>query len=127
MELTQAVCVVNWNTEQLEVSGWFKSTDEKKIYKQMDEITKKIFHKFVKPLILTGKDVNDVIRCYGNGIEEFSSKSEIEKLKNQIHFVYAHGYYLDEKVRSYFVPTETIVEKTVNLNDLENDTTRLDL
>jgi len=115
MEIISCICIVNWPTEQLEVNMFMKLTDEKKLEKTCEEISKKIFFKYIKPIRPNLK--LNAIFAYGSGRFDGKNKDK-QNILNEIHFIFAKGIYLDSKNRSYFSPDEIILEKTIKLSEL---------
>lgn len=119
MEVTDGVAVANWKNEQLEISKWFKSTDEKKICKELQQLLVKVYLKCVQKHA-AGHDSSDIRNAelaFGTGNSEDSKNMPNEKIR-KVHYVFAKGHYLDSKKRSYFSPKKIIVDGNVDINEL---------
>jgi len=114
------VAVANWKNEQLEISKWFKSVDESKINKELQQILVKVFLKFVRDHA-TGNDSHDIRNAetaIGTGSETLDSDAVPSEITRKVHYVFAKGRYLDAKKRSYFVAEKILVEGDLDIEKI---------
>lgn len=120
MEMVHAVAVANWKDEQLEISKWFKKIDEKKMYKELEQILVQVFQKFVHQH--TDKKDNKNIRnaelCFGTSSDSLNSSKVPSNITKKVHYIFAKGHYMDPKKRSYFMPENIIIEGDIDIDKL---------
>jgi hypothetical protein len=119
MEMISGIAVANWKNEQLEISKWFRSTDEKKMCKELQQLLVKVYLKCVQKHA-TGDDSSDIRNAdmaFGTANSEDPKKIPADKV-TKIHYVFAKGRYLDPKKRSYFSPEKIILEGDVDMDEL---------
>lgn len=116
--MVQAIALVNWPNEALEVTKWFRQTKSfEEISKTMHWIFMKIYSHFLSDKSLEEIEKGNFLIARYDVVQTVDAKSAF-KITSMIHYQRLAGECLDKERLMYFAQSKVLLSGDINMEEL---------